>query len=145
MGYTAGVDVASLEFIDETEWNAYMGASGSLDTLKAVADKVPGCTQSIVTGTRALGTDYQNDSGHARFVTVTVDVDTGDSTAFLAYVEANDTTPDVIVVRRDANNDSADIEFACLSFMVPPGYYYKVAATAATVTLYRWVEWDFHG
>jgi hypothetical protein len=144
MPYTAGVDVASTDLIDETEWNAYMGADGSLDTLKAIADKVPGCTQTRYTSaTKALATDYRNTSGHARFVVVTLDIDTGTNPGCYAYIEANDTTPDVLVAQRYADNDTGDIEFTALAFMVPTGYYYKVSC--ATATIVTWVEWDFHG
>lgn len=131
------------EFVDEDDWNAYMGATGSLEYLKTEADKISTCTQTRYTSaTKALATDYRNTSGKTRFVTVTLDVDSGSTTAASAYLEAADSTPDVTIARRDADNKSADIEFIILSFPVPAGSYYKI--TAANATIRQWVEWDFH-
>jgi hypothetical protein len=143
MAYTAGADVAASEFVDEDDWNAYMGATGSLEYLKTEADKISTCTQTRYTSaTKALATDYQNTSGKTRFVTVTLDVDAGANPVCYAYLEANDTTPDVAVAKRRGDNDSGDIEFITLSFPVPAGYYYKVTGTGTTIR--QWVEWDFH-
>lgn len=143
MGFTAGADVADEEFVDEDDWNAYMGAAGSIDYLKTEMDKLAACTQTRHTGaTRSLGANYQNTSGVARFVAVTLDVDNAAESATYVYVEANDTTPDVEVIYSAADNNTGDIEFDCVAFLVPNGYYYNV--TSSNSTIRQWVEWDLH-
>lgn len=143
MTFYPGVDVADEEFVDEDDWNDYMGAAGSLEYLKTEMDKLATCTQTRYTSaTKALGTNYQNTSGEVRFVVVTIDVDNATESATYVYVETADTTPDVAIIYSAADNATGDIEFDCVAFIVPPGYYYKVTSTNST--LRQWVEWDLH-
>jgi hypothetical protein len=127
---------------DETDWNNYYGADGSLTYLKAEADKLHLCsvTADLAGGTRVLGTVYQNTSGKFRIVSVSAEgIDLG-SPALSAYVELADASPDVLVQQVDCD-DSTVSEFGQLCFVVPPNAYYTVPS-GATLSLIYWYEWD---
>ncbi len=103
-----------------------------LDTTQALLDD---CTQSIVTGSRALGTVYQNTSGKIMIVMVTAAFGAvGDGV--IVYIEAGDTTPDTAVAE---TYGVADTEGA-VTFVVAPSSYYKVSAVAGASLVY-WTEW----
>lgn len=120
-------------------------AEASITTIQAQLDD---CTQSIVTGSRALGTNYQNTSGKTMFVTVAIAhvvVGAGQTAKNVAYVEAGDSTPDTAVTQVYTTYGSAALN-QCLSmtFVVPAGSYYQVSdedggGGASTLTL--WTEW----
>lgn len=106
------------------------------------------CTQSIVTGSRALGTNYQNTSGKIMFVSVALAhllLGAGQSALNKAYVEANDTTPDTAVVWvYSAYAGAASNNIISLSFIVPPGSYYMVSdedAGGGSSSISAWTEW----
>jgi len=84
---------------------------------------------------KSLDTIYQNTSGKIRFVTVTIDGDGGVGT-INAQVKAT-SAPDTIVACGGVNG----YEYDSVSFIVPPGYYYRVAGSSDPVLDY-WTEWD---
>ncbi len=143
MGFNAGASLAVGEMADETDWNNYYGADGSLTYLKAEADKLHVCTPTddLAGGTRVLGTVYQNTSGKFRMVLVTVEGIDLDSPTVSAYVEVGDASPDVLVQQVDAD-DSTNSEFGQLCFVVPPSAYYTVPS-GATLSLSHWFEFDW--
>lgn len=133
MGYTAGVDRATGYKVTAANWNEQLGATGSLVT---VHDALYTCTQSIVTGSRALDANYQNTSGKTMIVTVAC-TGSAPSWAATAYVEAGDSTPDTAVTWA-RGNDAADA--ISMTFCVPAGSYYSVANTGNALLSY-WTEW----
>lgn len=118
------------------------------DSIATVQAQLDDCTQSIVTGSRALDSVYQNTSGKIMFVTVSVThvvVGAGQSAKNIAYVEAADATPDTAVAQIFTSYGSAALN-QCLSmtFAVPVNSYYKVSdedGGGGASTLAYWTEW----
>ena len=119
---------------------------GAIARITTIEGKLDDCTQSIVTGSRALGTNYQNTSGKIMFVTVSIAHVVGANSCLnVAYVEAGDTTPDTPVARISTTFVAdGEVDTKSMSFMVPPGSYYMVSdedGVGATSTLVLWTEW----
>lgn len=119
-------------------------AESDIDTIQAQLDD---CTQSIVTGSRVLGTVYQNTSGKTMFVSVSIShtcVGAGHVADNVAYVEAGDATPDTAVARIFTNYVAAVQHCLNMTFVVPAGSYYKVTdddlGGGASALVY-WTEW----
>jgi hypothetical protein len=144
MGYTAGADVSAGDVINSAKWNQYAGASGSIDYLKTEADKLNACTQTDQTGSRALGTIYQNTGGYPMFVCVTAQVNGVAKDASLQAFSDNDTPPVDEVARRSLDTSTAEVDRANVIFVVPNSYYYKVVDTGSNLVLVSWIEWGLH-
>ena len=119
---------------------------GAIARIVAIEGKLDDCAQSIVTGSRALGTNYQNTSGKIMFVTVTVQHTVGANSANnVAYVEAGDSTPDTPVARITTTFVAdGEVDTKSMFFIVPPGSYYMVSeedGAGATSTMVLWTEW----
>jgi hypothetical protein len=144
MGYTAGADVAEGAAITGSKWNNYNGASGSVDYLKSEMDRLHTATQTDATGSRVLGTEYQNTSGSPLFVTVTAQVDgVFNGVAIAAY--SDDNTPPVDeVARASLDTSSAEVDRAHVTFIVPNAYYYKVVNADGNAALVAWIETELH-
>lgn len=93
-------------------------------------------TQSVVTGSRALGTIYRNTTGKTMMVTVTAYAAgaTGQWTAF-----TDSSTPPTTEVC--LGNATVISEGFPITFMVLNNNYYKVSVTGGSATLVDWVEW----
>ena len=94
-------------------------------------------TQSVVTGSRALNTNYQNTSGKTMFVTVSIGnggVGVGTSTAL-----TDSSTPPTTVVADMNQNPGSQGGTSAFSFMVLNNNYYRV--TSDSSPLVRWTEW----
>ena len=116
--------------------------------ITTIQGQLDDCTQSIVTGSRALGTVYQNTSGKIMFVSVSLQhtvTGAGHVADNVAYVEAGDDTPDTAVARVFTNYFAAAIQLCLpLTFVVPPGSYYKVTdddSGGGASALVYWTEW----
>jgi hypothetical protein len=99
-----------------------------LSTLPSVLN-----TQSVVTGSRALGTIYHNTSTTPKIATVSVSLN-GDNLQAIADSSAAPTT-----VVMDAPYNGGGSYTAICFFVILPGYYYKVTSTG---TLKSWTEWS---
>jgi hypothetical protein len=91
-------------------------------------------TQTDVSGSRALGTVYQNTSGKVIFVNMRGSVTAADSNVF-GYSDINP-SPTTLVGRHQNHNSGL---FVRLFFPVLPGYYYKIT-TDLGCTLNSWIE-----
>jgi hypothetical protein len=141
MGFTAGSNINVGATVTHTQWNAYYGASGSVDYLKGEADKVDLATISAdLTGTRALGTAYQNTTGKTLLVSVSAHATAATSPLLTAYVELGDATPDVTVASIELDNNAADTSDGHVTFIVPPLAYYQLTST--NLSLRHWFEWE---
>jgi hypothetical protein len=100
-------------------------------------------TQTVVTGSRVLGTVYHNTGTTPKYCSVTVRSTAGGGANFgeaSAYTDSA-ATPTTIV--GSTFNGSATITTdQQLNFWVLPGNYYKVAVVTTTVTLSVWTEWN---
>ena len=88
--------------------------------------------QSVVTGSRSLGSSYPNPNPGATLVSV-VGYVTG--TGALQAKVGSSSPPTPIVSYVGATNTDASV-----MFLVPPGYYYEVFGVNAS--LFTWTEWN---
>jgi len=96
-------------------------------------------TQSVVTGSRSLGSIYNNTSGFAMIVTVSVTRTSG-SSGFSAVCDSS-SSPSTTVAQAGANMSDGTMSMS-MTFCVPPSYYYKVI-NIYNSTLAYWTEWTF--
>jgi hypothetical protein len=89
-------------------------------------------TQTVQTGSRALGTNYPNSTGKTIFVCVVVSTTAGGGAQGFA-----DAAPTPSTQVAGANSTAG--EAFTLSFMVQAGHFYRVAGSLATLS--SWVEW----
>lgn len=95
---------------------------------------VAGRQWASVTGSRAIGTIYQNTTGGEIYVSVTVGLDATGT----ALLEVGTASPPTIEVGRTKTGAASTFDqlFAC----VPNNAFYRVSQSAATVTLTAWSE-----
>lgn len=94
-----------------------------------------GSTQYDETAAKVLGTNYQNTLGYAITVMVTAK---SDAALFDLTPYSDSVTPAATPVgdmTQEVNR------YACVTFKVPPDYYYRVDCAPGNTTLYRWIEW----
>ena len=97
----------------------------------------PVTTQSVVTGSRAFGTVYQNTSGRPMFVSVTA-LATASGGNIQCYADAS-ATPTTLVGGVSLSTSGTNY-FAPPAFIVLPGNYYKVT-NSGTASVGIWTEW----
>lgn len=118
---------------------AYFGLTAPSITVTA-----PFATQTVVTGSRALNTTYQNTSGRTRMVTVTV-ASTGahGNNVYNATALTDSATPPVTTVAGPIlpADETTVTAAGTLSFMVLANNYYRITAGGNT-SLVCWTEWD---
>lgn len=134
-----GVEVGSLAGTGTRMVTA--DATGTLGTSAVPASSVT--SQSVVTGSRALGTVYQNTGSTAKFVSVTVRCTAAGGANFgqsSTYTDASN--PPTTAVASTFNGNTTATQEQTMSFWVLPGNYYKVAVVTTTVTLSLWTEWS---
>lgn len=93
-------------------------------------------TQNVVTGSRVLGTVYQNATGKTMWVTVAIQSTSAGGANIAAYTDSN-VTPVTRVAAGFANNP-VDIP---MSFLVLSGNYYECTASGGAPSLAQWTEW----
>ena len=106
--------------------------------LNGVAISGGPATQSVVTGSRALGTVYQNTTGRPMLVCVTASANTSGLTAIT--VASDSATSPTTSVANAGGTGAVGITVA-VTFWVLPSNYYKVSSTAGSCTLSLWTEW----
>jgi len=141
MAWTAGADVSTGDIIISATWNNYLGASGSLEYLKAIFDELNACSLSAeLSGSRALDTEYQNGS-KIRLVSVTINSDTG--AKGYSQVAIGPASPPATYCGYVTCDDlNGDMKYQQLFFVVPPSYYYEVFDAGNSPNVYKWFEWD---
>jgi hypothetical protein len=108
-------------------------------------------TQTVQTGSRAIdGTVYHNTSGKIRVVHVAAysnPVATWCQLTMDAYCDAN-AAPTTFIAEAGETYSHASLQgtaYASMTFLVPPGYYYKVGTIGSPgYALHVWTEWDLH-
>lgn len=137
MAWTAGADVTTGDLITAAQWNSYLGAAGSLDYLKAEADKHNDCSYSDVTGSRALDTIYQNGS-KLRLVCITIQNDSGEVPA----VWIGSSSPPTNEVCSSVNATGFGHIGHVHTFLVPANWYYECESAFGAPQMMSWIEWD---
>ncbi len=99
-------------------------------------------SQNVVTGSRALGTVYQNTTGKTMMVTISAEVTGSTGTqGMIAYTDSTP-SPSTIVAEGATTANSSYGKFITITFMVLPNNYYSVnSGGVATISLAYWVEW----
>ncbi len=92
--------------------------------------------QNVVTGSRALGTSYQNTTGKPMFVSISLNVNNG------YVVVSSDSNPSPVAAVAQAGNPGATPTGVLVAFWVLPGNYYKAAMGAGSGGLNQWTEWN---
>lgn len=116
-------------------------ASGALGTQALPSSGVT--TQSVVTGSRALGTIYHNTGLTPMMVTVTVGcVAAGGANFGQAKALTDASSTPTTVVASTFNGSATATVYEHLTFWVLPGHYYEVAIVTTTVSLVSWTEWN---
>lgn len=115
----------------------------NLNYLKTEADRVDDHSEGDVTGSRNLGTSYQN-STKIRICSVCGYNNAGTRMAMQAAVKVTDpgATPGVsdLADYSDYNTAPATDAYLQMFFMVPPSWYYRVNQVGTTKHV--WYEWD---
>lgn len=129
-GVTGNLGVAHL--------NSGTGAGGSTfwrgDATWATPSGSSFSTQSVVTGSRALNTTYQNTNAQPMLVAVAIAIAAG--AQFVAKTDSS--TPPTTIVTGAVSATNGQV--FCGSFLVLPGNYYNIT-TLGTATLSIWTEW----
>ena len=135
MAWTAGVTRTTGDLVTAANWNAYLGASGSLDYLKTETDKIDDC--SFDEPTRALDTQYQNGSS-LRIVAIGLNLE--DEENVVIRIGASSADNNILSARQDG---ATEVNMP-ITFIVPPSYYYMAYIAGGTPTKSYWAEWDIH-
>lgn len=98
---------------------------------------LPVSTQSVVTGSRAIGTIYQNTTGKPMFVAMQGQ----GSIANAVYIATTDSNATPTTVVTQSVVPTGGWNSAELFFIVLPDNYYKVTLSTGTPTLSYWTEW----
>jgi phage minor structural protein len=99
---------------------------------------------AITQGLKAysLDTVYENTSGKLRLVAITTRADdANDYLMAIVYCDATDGKTTIIGSMRGKVDSGSNPNYDSFTFVVPPGYYYKVANSLNAVLVY-WTEWD---
>lgn len=133
MGFVAGTDLSTGDIVTATDWNNYNGASNSIDYLETELTKLYDLDSSLNT-VLSLDTTYQNTSGKIRVVQLGTYMN---NTQGIAVVSDSGSSP-TTAIGSLTNRTGVDMSFS-FSFLVPPGYYYRVNKTgtpALTADIY---------
>lgn len=97
-------------------------------------------TQNVVTGSRSLGTVFQNTGKNAMFLTVVINHGVGVGGADTAFSDSSN--PPTTQVAIAAQNSGTFAYVNALTFIVLPGNFYKVTSGGGGDTINSWVEWQ---
>ena len=92
-------------------------------------------TQSIVGGSRSLGTIYQN-GAKPQFVTATIQVPAGQ--AIFGYTDSSSSPTQIVAGQTNASTSATDN--MSVSFWVLPNNYFKVTCSSGG-SVFVWTEW----
>jgi hypothetical protein len=93
--------------------------------------------QNVVTGSRSIGTNYQNTTGKPMFVAASIQCNTVGA-LLAAYTDATTSPTTGVTCLHIVNTGQA----LCLTFWVLPGNYYRLALSAGSPTIVLWTEWN---
>jgi hypothetical protein len=97
-------------------------------------------TQSVVTGSRALDTVYQNTTGKILFVSLSL-TRTANYLHIFAYCDT-DNPPTALVAKAYGASDTSLERVEHVSFVVPNNYYYNIETDSSpSPTVSVWTEW----
>lgn len=114
---------------------------GKMDSRFITTDFVP------TAPSRAIGTVYQNTGNFPIIVYTSVSLYNGTTSGYYAQVQAmvgptSSPATTVVTAKNLANSSYPNTQTSPITFIVPPGYYYKIVSTVnnGTTTLLSWLE-----
>jgi hypothetical protein len=119
--FTGGLKLTTLTFADSTSQTTAAGISN----------------QGVVTGSRVLGSVYQNTTGKPMFVSVTAHTSNVTNANILAQTDSN-SSPSTYVAYAALAQNGIDGQ---ITFWVLPNNYYTVTVNVGTPGLSLWTEW----
>lgn len=115
------------------------GHAARYDELTALAGKLDDTSVADVSGSRAVDTNYLNSSLKLLLVSVGAVWSTGGNLGSIQALIGSGSPPNIAVCRD--SGIQGDVPYASVTFLVPRGYYYKVAAAGDTPdSIDSWVE-----
>lgn len=139
MAYTTPRTWVAAETVDEDHLNEQI--RDNIIYLKAETDKIDDVSFTDATSSRAIdGTIYQNTSGKIKFVTVNIEVSSGDTEDIVCYTDSA-SSPTIIVCRVGSFNAAGGAMRFLATFIVQVNHYYKVTS-GGNPSLTDWMEWD---
>ncbi len=111
---------------------------GGIVTAKTDPTTTAISSQAVVTGSRALGTVYQNTGSGPMYVLATLQCQPVAGAGEAQALTDSATPPTTVVAATYENNGTSKQH---LGFWVLPGNYYKIAVVTNAVTLSIWTEW----
>lgn len=97
---------------------------------------------SLSTPARAFDTNYQNGSKVCLVQVAWESTGAGDQGLQEALIGSS--SPPTTLVNKAMSDQAAYPQFASMSFLVPPDYYYQVKSILTAPTKRAWVEYDLH-
>lgn len=139
MSITNGQTADASDFISSSAGSGSSGKVPKLNGSGLLDSSFLSFSQSEVSASRAVGSVYQNTSGHTMRVTVTVGTSSSGPNVFDAYIGA--TNSPATHFAGTSTNTGTNTQPMNVTFTVPNNYYYKVVATLRTdSTLQAWWE-----
>jgi len=113
------------------------GTNGNTGATGATGAGAGLSNQGVVTGSRVLGSVYQNTTGKPMFVSVTAHTDNVTNANILAQTDSNP-SPSTYVAYAALAQNGIDGQ---ITFWVLPNNYYTVTINIGTPGLSLWTEW----
>lgn len=126
---------------------AFSDLSGSIVAAQVPASLKPVSNQNVVTGSRSLGTVFQNTNATPMFVTITFNLTcTGTTPAIVSVATDSSNPPTTIIGGIDNSVEPHAIVItsfiaAPITFIVLPGNFYEAIVGSGTCSLNTWTEW----
>ena len=138
----SAANVAEVTILDEDDMDTdSASAIPTQQSVKAYVDASGigvGQTWQDVSGSRAVGTAYQNTTGKPIMVMLSLDVSSG---RYASQVSATGAfAGEEITFSKVPSSGTATFTLTGQSFVVPSGTYYRVVEEDATVTIRYWTE-----
>ena len=143
MGWTTPRTWTTAEVVTASIMNTHL--RDNMDYLEDWLGAIGQSTAAVVTGSRAIGTNYQNTytmgdaaTNYAHlFVSVTVERASAGSLDSLALIGSGSPASSTVAFVK-YNPIPATTAKLQIRFIVPPGYYYRITSTGGV--LYHWCE-----
>ncbi len=145
MAWTTTSDFAVGHVVTAAEWNALAGVTGNTQYLY---DRFSTVTQASTA--KVIGTEYQNTTGKLLFVAISVGWATGAAGTINDHFRCSSTSPastGTFIGGVAFSGAVGIISADNISFIAPPGFYYKVISNdtgTGTTSVNAWNEWTLH-
>ena len=138
MAFTAGNTLSTGHIVTASDWNNYLGSSGSIDYLKTEVDKIDDITIDV----SSISTDVlcQNTTDSIRFITIWV---RNQSNEKIKLLTGSTSSTGTTIGNLSTPSTGGYID-SCISGCILPNYYYTVSTQSGAPLIMHWTEWDIH-